>query len=774
MKRTQRRASSPGATPKPGATAKPGGRPKPGTVPKPPRLSTAKKLLFSAIVVVVLFGGLEGILALAGVKAVRYTEDPFVGFTSSIPLYVEKPGTRGPAVMVTAQNKLAYFNPQQFPKRKPDGTYRIFCMGESTTYGNPYTDIVSFPGWLRELLRIADPARTFEVINAGGISYASYRIALLMEELSRYEPDLFIVYCGHNEFLEERTYRSVRGTSGWLLGLQDLLSHTRTYSLGRSMVHPPTVKAGQSDTREVLDAEVSTILDRSVGPSAYTRDDRLRAHVLEHYRISMDRMVDIARSAGAEILFVTPASNLKDCSPFKSEYRSGLGESERTRADALLAQAQAKYAQGALTEALGAAQDAVSIDNRFAQALYLQGRILFDLGRYPEAKAMFVHARDEDICPLRGLSPISDMVRQIADSRGVGLVDYAAMVERASPHGIAGQELFMDHVHPTIAGNGMIARALVESLAERGVVTLGPGWNDSAIEAVGRTMEARVTPEMRVFALNHLSLLLGWSGKFEESNRLLADALKQAPDNPELLHRAGMAARRAGRREEAVQYFTRALAVNPKYPESSFRLGVTLIELGQVDAGVSRLLEEVRLHPENAEAQFNLGVALDLQEKDDEALDRYRIAIRLNPRYPEAHHNAAVIAAQRGRIDEAIEHGNRAIEIRDSFLPSRWLLGRLLAGQRKIPEAVAQYEEGVRRAPAMARDAYLELGRLLAQAGDKPGALRYLRLAEQADPGNAGLGCQLAEAYRLCQSAADVARAEASCRAAARPFAPAR
>jgi len=83
-------------------------------------------------------------------------------------------------------------------------------------------------------------------------------------------------------------------------------------------------------------------------------------------------------------------------------------------------------------------------------------------------------------------------------------------------------------------------------------------------------------------------------------------------------------------------------------------------------------------------------------------------------------------------------------------------------------------ERFVRREPEMARDAYLQLGQLLAQAGETPGALRYLRLAEQADPGNAGLGCQLAEAYRLCQSAADVARAEASCRAGARPVAPAR
>ena len=47
------------------------------------------------------------------------------------------------------------------------------------------------------------------MINAGGISYASYRVAVVIKELARYEPDLFIIYTGHNEFLEERTYRTL-------------------------------------------------------------------------------------------------------------------------------------------------------------------------------------------------------------------------------------------------------------------------------------------------------------------------------------------------------------------------------------------------------------------------------------------------------------------------------------------------------------------------------------------------------------------------------------
>ena len=115
--------------------------------------------------------------------------------------------------METAANKLGFFNTQTFTQTKPAGTFRIFCVGGSTTYGRPYDDTTSFAGWLRAFLPEADDSRRFEVVNAGGISYASYRVATLMEELIRYEPDLFVIYSGQNEFLENRTYGEILSQS---------------------------------------------------------------------------------------------------------------------------------------------------------------------------------------------------------------------------------------------------------------------------------------------------------------------------------------------------------------------------------------------------------------------------------------------------------------------------------------------------------------------------------------------------------------------------------
>ena len=44
------------------------------------------------------------------------------------------------------------------------------------------------------------------MINCGGVSYASYRLGPILDEVLGYEPDLIMLYTGHNEFLEARTY----------------------------------------------------------------------------------------------------------------------------------------------------------------------------------------------------------------------------------------------------------------------------------------------------------------------------------------------------------------------------------------------------------------------------------------------------------------------------------------------------------------------------------------------------------------------------------------
>ena len=77
--------------------------------------------------------------------------------------------------------------------------------------GRPYTVETAFSSWLQLFLQYADPSKKWEVVNCGGVSYASYRLVPILEEvLENYTPDLVILYTGQNEFLEDRTYAHLK------------------------------------------------------------------------------------------------------------------------------------------------------------------------------------------------------------------------------------------------------------------------------------------------------------------------------------------------------------------------------------------------------------------------------------------------------------------------------------------------------------------------------------------------------------------------------------
>jgi tetratricopeptide (TPR) repeat protein len=550
------------------------------------RLPLWKKLTFSLLATALFFGGIELTLALLGVEPALYDDDPYLGFSATVPHFVA--GTSGgKAVMETAPGKLRLFHAQSFAADKPPGVTRIFCVGGSTTYGRPYGDATSFCGWLRALLAAAEPERRFEVVNAGGISYASYRVALLMEELIHYQPDLFIVYSGHNEFLERRTYGDVLATPRAVRGLAGLASRTRIFTAARRVserLRRPAEPAAEEKPQ--LDDEVRTLLDSSVGPDAYHRDDRLRDQVLSHYRFSLARMADIARSAGAGTVFVDPAANLRHSSPFKSEHRDGLTAAELERWQTLFGEAETAFADGHCTrgpcaEALASLDRAAAIDGRYAHLHYLRGRILDALGRPAEAKAAYERARDEDVCPLRALGSMRAIVDEVAAQRGVPVVDFVEIVEQMSPDGIPGEEVFLDHVHPTIEGNRRLALALFAELRREGFVEPRPSWGEDAVQKVEEDVESRLDPVAHGVALSNLSRVLGWAGKLDEAYKLALKSAELAPDVAVVHQQAGICAHLTGHLDEAADHYRRTIELDPAAATAHSNLAVLLDEAGE-------------------------------------------------------------------------------------------------------------------------------------------------------------------------------------------------
>ncbi|HIF98506.1 MAG TPA: tetratricopeptide repeat protein [Myxococcales bacterium] len=626
-------------------------------------MKKAHKFIFSIAIWLAFFVLLEGGLAILGVEPRMNTEDPYVGFASHIPLFVPDLDADGEAIWRTADNKRRFFNSQSFLNEKSVGTQRVFCLGGSTTYGRPYSDATSFCGWLREFLPVAAPNSSWEVVNAGGISYASYRVAALTQELVDHEPDFFVIYTGHNEFLEDRTYGELRDRNPILKRVDSLLRSTRIDAALRDVLETRR----NSDQPVILRGEVSAVLDGSIGPSAYERNDVLRDQVLAHYRYNLDRIIRLARSSGAEPILVVPASNLRACSPFRSTHFEGLTQLEIQRWEEAMDAGRIAVSEGDLSRAAQAFAEATVLDPRRADSHYKFGQVMLQLGQSEQAEASLRRALDEDVCPLRALSPVASIVREVAREKDVLIVDFETLVETRviaeKGHGAPGDDWFLDHVHPTIEGHRFLALEIIRALGGAGWIPAEGTITAKEEESVTRAVLESVDQRTHGMALRNLAKVLSWAGKTEDAGRLAQKASDYLDDDANLDFILGTHAAEAGNLEEALLHYRQALARDPGYTKALNNLGTTLAGLGRDTEAIEAYREALSIAPQHTGARFNLANALLRQGKTQLAIDHYQWVLRDDPEDIDARFNLARTYQRAGDPEQARAEFRKILEL---------------------------------------------------------------------------------------------------------------
>jgi len=92
------------------------------------------------------------------------------------------------------------FRSPEITQEKPEGTYRIFLVGGSTTFGSGVRDDETISAHLQKFFDELELDFKVEVINAGiPGAWSKGEVKFLKERLVKYEPDLFIIYDGVNE-----------------------------------------------------------------------------------------------------------------------------------------------------------------------------------------------------------------------------------------------------------------------------------------------------------------------------------------------------------------------------------------------------------------------------------------------------------------------------------------------------------------------------------------------------------------------------------------------
>jgi tetratricopeptide (TPR) repeat protein len=354
------------------------------------------------------------------------------------------------------------------PAEKPQGTFRIFVLGESAAMGDP-DPAYAFSRYLEVMLRQHYPSMKFEVVNTASVAINSHVLLPIAEGLAKQRPDLFIIYSGNNEVVGPYGPGTALTSSGMSLPIIRSSIFVRSTRIGQLLTKIGTQKKEWGGMEMFLDKQV-----RESSP--------LMKYSYENFARNLRDTVEVARRSGARVIVSTVATNLKDCGPFSSLHREDLTPDDLRSWTALVQQGADFESARSYDQALKAYLAATQIDDQFAELEFRIARSLWKQGDYAGARKHFLRARDLDTLRFRADSRINDINRSVASSSaGAELVDVETIFSKQSVDGIIGSDLVYEHVHMTPLGNYLLARAMFLQIASRMDPKAGPHLTESDV-----------------------------------------------------------------------------------------------------------------------------------------------------------------------------------------------------------------------------------------------------------------------------------------------------
>ncbi len=692
--------------------------------------------LLSVVSLVVFFSIVEGLLWIAGVETLFAESDPFQGFSDQVRVY-ELDARRNEYRTPRGATRSS-FNPQSFAAEKPENGFRLFALGGSSAYGFPWGAEVAFPRPLGDALQASWPDRKIEAVNAGAMSYGSHRLRILTPELLGYEPDVLVIYGGHNEFVERGFYGELIDRLGELDQFRAVLYRSRIYSL-MTRVYQGISGGGGGVISEAEKEAEKRLLGLDVvrrDPLKVSEDERAEARA--RFEENIRAILDLADAAGVTVVLCTVPSNRSRWAPNGSQYDSGLGLDARLEISDVIDQAEAALdaspveGREAIELASAALEQARSIAPGNAQVHYTLARSYEALERWDEARAAFILARDLDGSPWRAVSAINDTLRRVAEERDVLLVDVERSFEAEAEHGLLGFNLFEDYVHPKPEGHRLIAFELWRAMLEAGLGgparTADPAdfWTvvgEARSQALASDAEApsAAAGARSAAQLYNLGIVLINQRRFEEAMENFVACLELTPDHMGARASLGSVLFNQGRYAEAAEQHQRVLQNRPDDPRSLIGLGKALQRLGQLREASEVLGRATRIDGNSAYAWHQLGLTLYEQKRFAEAEVALRSSIAIDEQSAVVHGLLGSTLLPLDRSGEAEAAFRRSLELVPDFPKAKMGLAAVYVDRQEYDAADRLYREILATDPehrgAQRRLSWLERRRSTRDAG---------------------------------------------------------
>lgn len=322
--------------------------------------------------------------------------------------------------------------PEGFDMIKKENTFRVFAIGGSTTAGWPYVPNASFPRQLKRRLEFLFPYNSIEVINCGISAINSYTLRDIVPGILEQQPDLIIIYAGHNEYYGALGAGSSvsLGKSPSLVNLYLWLKDFRTTQLIENSITGVYSLFGSNELENKF-KQKETLMTRMIGESLITLNSETYYNGIEQFKINLHEILDDIKKSGIPVIIGTLTSNTKDFNPFIS----------------------------VKTDKLPAAID-----------IFNQANDELRSGNIHRADSLFTYSKDLDALRFRAPEMMNEVIRELGEEFDVKVVEIDSAFRMNSMDGIVGYNLTVDHLHPNIDGYNLMAVTFYKTMERLGYI----------------------------------------------------------------------------------------------------------------------------------------------------------------------------------------------------------------------------------------------------------------------------------------------------------------
>ena len=316
--------------------------------------------------------------------------------------------------------------PQSFLAQKNKDTFRIFCLGGSTTGGFPYEMNIPFPQQLKFILENQISDIEFEMINLGLSAINSFSVLDWIPEILNHDPDLIIIYMGHNEFYGAYGAGSAISFSnnGSLIRILLKIKKLHFVKMIEMFLTKKFVKKNK-----ILN---TTLMEQISNKKNIPVKSKIREIVKNNYENNLDIILKLITQENIPVIISNLTSNLKDQVPF-----GGGGRLNQNTLSSI------EY--------------------------YNKGLDLYKNKKPDSSKVAFQLALDLDEIPFRAPSNINSIISKKAIAHGINLLDMENIFEKKSKNLIPGDNLFSDHLHPNPKGYFLMGVSFYNKIVETGL-----------------------------------------------------------------------------------------------------------------------------------------------------------------------------------------------------------------------------------------------------------------------------------------------------------------